>query len=241
MSRHAPCFRFARAGDPVRHTNRETFIMRIKQVLTAALLALVAPFANAAFIEGSVGFGDGLANTMNSPTAVVVGLTTINPITTVVAPCTGDFSGCSGAGTAFSFTLGAGGQIVFTEDQFTFTASIVPTAFPPSSITPLACDPVLAGSVAQLCTDKFNFNGIGVVHDNTNVLQDSLALFSWSLTGNCLDRDGNNTCDALWAGSYAAVITAVGAPGQVPEPGSLALIGLALGAAGVASRKRRRA
>jgi len=212
--------------------------MRFKQVLAAALLALAAPLSHAAFITGSVGFGDGLSNNMGAPDAVVVGLTTFNPITTVVGPCNGDFAGCSGAGSAFSFTFGGGDQVVFSEDQYTFHVLVVPTLFPPSSTTPLDCDPVFPGSTAQLCTDKFNFNGRGFVHDSTGTFDDSLILVSWALTGNCLDRNGDSLCDSNWAATYSAVVTAVGGPALVPEPGSLALLGASL--VGFALTRRRR-
>jgi hypothetical protein len=212
--------------------------MRFKQILAVALLALTAPLAQAAFITGSVGFGDGLSNNMGAPDAVVVGLTTFIPITTSVGPCTGDFAGCSTTGSASAFTFGGGTQQVFAEGNYTFDFSIVPTAFPPSSIVPLSCDPVFPGSTAQLCTDKFNFNGRGFVHDSTGTYDDTLVLISFALTGNCLDRNGDNLCDSNWAATYAAVATAVGTPALLPEPGSLALIGVALAGVGFARRRR---
>jgi len=214
--------------------------MRFKTFLATALFALVAPLSHAAFLSGSVGFGDGLANNMGAPNAVVVGLTTFDPITTVVGPCTGDFAGCSGAGAAFDFSFGAGTQLVFSEDQYTFDVLIVPSLFPGPTATPLACDPVFPGSTAQLCTDKFNFNGRGFVHDSTGTFDDTLILVSWALTGNCLDRNGDSLCDSNWAATYSAVVTAVGVtPLIVPEPGSLALIGIAIVGAGLARRRRR--
>src|SRR5689334_12160796 len=155
--------------------------MGIKKFLAAASLvtACVAPAAHGAAITGGIGFGDGLMNNMGLPTAVVVGMTSFQPFgPSAVAPCTGGFAslGCPTTGTAFSFSFGAGDQLVFTAGSFDFHVTLVP-APPPSSITPLGCVP--SGSGQQQCTDKFNFNGAGYVHDNSNTFEDTLILIGW--------------------------------------------------------------
>jgi hypothetical protein len=177
---------------------------------------------------------------MGLPGAVVVGLTSIDVFApSAVAPCSGGFAalGCPTTGTAFDFTFGAGDQIVFTAGTFVFHVTLVPSP-PPASVTPLGCVPQAGGG--QQCTDKFNFNGTGYVHDTSAAFDDTLILIGWSLTGNCIDSDSDNLCDSNWVGTYAATITATGITRQVPEPTGIALLGLGLAALGFARRRQAR-
>lgn len=190
-------------------------------------------------MTGGIGFADGLQNNMGLPTAVVVGLTTFDPFgPSAVAPCSGDFSvlGCPTSGTAFSFSFGTPDTLVFTAGQFDFHVTLVPSP-PPPTTSPLSCVPTGIAGIQQ-CTDKFNFNGTGYVHDNTNTFQDTIILIGWSLTGNCIDSNGDNQCDSNWVATYATTITATGQVRQVPEPGTLALLGLGLAGVGFGLRRR---
>jgi len=218
--------------------------MKIRQVFAAAsLLASVAvtPSAFAGPMTGTIGFGDGLLTNLGLPTAIVAGLTSFNPgATATVAPCTGDFGGlgCPTSGSAFSFSFGAGDQLVFTAGTFVFHVNLTPFP-PPTTITPLACEDPPPPGGAQLCTDKEDFNGVGFVHDTSNTFADTVILISWALTGNCLDTNGDSLCDANWGATYSATITATGLVAQIPEPGSVALLGLGLIALGAHLRRRR--
>lgn len=221
--------------------SNEEIAMSIRKALAAASLitACVAPTAHGAAITGGIGFGDGLETNMGLPTAIVVGLTSIDVFTpTIAAPCTGGFAslGCPTGGTAFDFSFSAADQIVFSAGSFDFHVTLVPSP-PPASTTALACVPTGGGQ--QQCTDKFNFNGFGYVHDNSNTFQDTLILIGWSLTGNCIDSNGDSLCDSNWVATYAATITATGLVREVPEPTSLALIGLGLAGLGFARRRTR--
>jgi len=217
--------------------------MKLKNILVSASFAaasIAAPLASAAAMVGVIGFGDGLETVNHGTTTIVQGLTSIDMFNgagqSTVAPCLGDFSvlGCPTTGQATDFAFGAGDQLVFTAGQFSFHFTLVPIAAPTG--VPLSCTPL---GPAQQCSDKWTFNGIGYVHDNTNTFNDTLVLISFALTGNCIDINSDNQCDSTWGGTYASTITATGQTRLVPEPGTLALVGLAIAAAGFGRRKMR--
>jgi hypothetical protein len=217
--------------------------MRIKQLCASAAFAAAAataPMASGAAMTGFIGFGDGLESVQNLPNQIVQGLTTIDMFNganqSLVGPCLGDFSslGCPTTGQATDFTFGAADQIVFTAGSFVFHFTLVPTAGPNG--VPLSCTPL---GTAQQCSDKWTFDGTGYVHDNSNAFDDTLILISFALTGNCIDSNKDNLCDSNWGGTYASSITATGQLRQVPEPGTLALAGLALAGLGFARRRKQ--
>ncbi|HSV18853.1 MAG TPA: PEP-CTERM sorting domain-containing protein [Casimicrobiaceae bacterium] len=212
----------------------------LKMSLGALAAAWVLSPAQAAPMTGLIGFGDGLQTTLALPTTIVNGLTTIDmfnqPGASTVGPCLGDFAslGCPTTGQATDFSFGNGDQIVFTAGSFVFHFLTVPNAPPVGE--PLVCVP--RGTVQQ-CSDKWTFNGVGYVHDTTNTFTDTLVLISFALTGNCIDSNNDNACDSNWGGNYASTITATGQTLEVPEPASMALIGLGLLALGATRRRRQ--
>jgi len=92
------------------------------------------------------------------------------------------------------------------------------------------------------CTDSLAFTGFGVVTGNS--FTPTGFTMSWSAQGSCNESTTLLGQCVLGSGtaSYSASISATGVepPSRVPEPGSLALVGLAL--AGVAfARKAKKA
>jgi hypothetical protein len=212
----------------------------VKMFLGAMAASCILSPVQAAPLTGVIGFGDGLEHVLNLPGAIVNGLTSIDMFNganqSLVGPCLGDFAslGCPTTGQATDFSFGAGDQLVFTAGSFEFHFTLVPTVGPNG--VPLSCT---ALGASQQCTDKWTFDGVGYVHDNNNAFDDTLILISFALTGNCIDSNKDNLCDSNWGGNYASAITATGQVRQVPEPGTLALLGLALAGVGYARRRIR--
>lgn len=211
-------------------------LRHLKYALATAAAACVMAPAQAAPIVGTIGFADGLETVQNLPDKIVQGLNHIDMFNqagaSLVAPCIGGFAvvGCPTTGQATDFSFQSGTQLVFTAGTFQFFFTLVPTA-PPVGV-PLTCD------TNGLCTDKWTFNGTGYVHDTSGHFDDTVALISFSLTGNCNDTNGDHLCDTGWGGTYASTINTTGQAFQVPEPGGMALIGVGLLAVGLARRRQ---
>ena len=203
----------------------------IVSAVAVAAAALAAPAANAAFINGSIsftGFFQDQAALYNLSTSMVSLLNTFDVDSVALAGATtGNFIGSNGFGTASDFTISAVPQQMFLRNGFSFKV----LAWGPSSNVGMSC-------VTAQCTDALSFTGVGEV--SKAGFQNTGFTMSWSAQGSCNESlTTANTCaDGTATASYSASFSATGKEVRIPEPGSLALVGLALVGLGFTARRR---
>ncbi len=193
---------------------------KLALILSALALSLsLSTQANAAFINGSISFSGGLdATTLGD---IVSPLTTFTPdLLALASGSTGDLGGSNGLASAYVFSDGSSGVVIFEAGNFSFelllTQNLVPNA--------MSCN----GN--GLCTDSIALDISGSVTSLVSGSGFDATAFAGTYTANGSCQGDASGCVSDRTASWSSSLTAQGkgAPTNVPEPTSLALLGMGL-------------
>ena len=213
-------------------------MLRTIKAAAAVVLAcgLFAGGVQAAPIVGTVGVGDGMTGAPFlpcSPTSIVGDCSSLSPAGPGdTSGGTLDFAGSNGLGNAtilawvFANPGGTTNEICIPG----FCFDILSVTLGPTK-TPLVCSD-------GTCGDTLSMNIRGVV---TGAGFDP-TIFTGTLTlnGSCTNASATAcTSDSVYSGRYNYTLASTGRPFQTPEPGTLALLGIAFLGIGAARRRMR--
>jgi hypothetical protein len=209
--------------------------MTLKSLLTAATAVVVvalAPLSHAGFISGDVtvnGTFSKLPDVGSSSIVSNLGFINVDHSATIESgTATGWFAslGADAAARANNINLDPLQPIHFTYTvgDFTFLATDVLNLV---RSTPSCTD--------NACTDALTFDIAGVVSGPG--FSTTAFTGTWSAVGSCAAQD--NKCISNVTGNWSVYLDPPVGVAAVPEPGSVALLGLAFGVLGLVLRRRR--